>query len=195
MKKDFILFLIALVILSLSLIFDSTILSFIDKIRNPLLDVFFSWLLSIEQELIFYPLVIGATLAILLLQKDKNKIVDYLASLAVAISLSFLLKAVIARPRPSTANALQDSFPSGHTTLLFISTPFFDRFIKIIWITVSSLLVLARVWTRIHYLGDVIAGAILGYFISSLIISFMDKLRDSTTKKRKVKGKKRSKKK
>ncbi|MCL6500521.1 MAG: phosphatase PAP2 family protein [Candidatus Pacearchaeota archaeon] len=189
MRKELIIFLVALVVLSVTLIFDASITTFIERLKTPVLNTCLEWIMFVEKDIIFYPIVMGLTLFLLLLMKDKNRIAHYLASLAVVIALTFLLKVAVVRPRPTgSPELMQDSFPSGHTTIVFTSLPFFKKTLQIIWFVISCILVLARVFAGLHYLSDVIAGAMLGYFIPMLISSFMNRLMErNKTKKHKRK--------
>lgn len=195
MKKRLAIFLWAALLLVLSLIFDSQFLILIETLKNPVTNAFFSWLMFLEQELIFYPSVIIATLLLLILTKRKQKIFPYITGLITVIVLTFLLKAIISRPRPNLSS--DDSFPSGHASLLFASLPFFrkTKVLQTIWIIVSCLFVLARVWQGIHYLSDIIAGLILGYCIPVLILHiFKQKGKKKRDKKEDIKKRKSKKK-
>jgi len=110
-----------------------------------------------------------------------------LAAFAVSESLapllSVLLKALIDRPRPphGLIHAAGPSFPSGHATyaratavalVLLFTTPGARRRW---WWTLASLGVLGMAWSRtylqVHWLSDVIAGALLGTAISLLVFA------------------------
>jgi membrane-associated phospholipid phosphatase len=110
-----------------------------------------------------------------------------LAAFAVAESLapllSVLLKALIDRPRPpdGLVHAAGASFPSGHATyagatclalVLLFTTPGTRRRW---WTALAGLGVLAMAWSRtylqVHWLTDVIAGALLGSGIALLVFA------------------------
>ena len=166
-NKNLIILIIAIVLFIISLFFDSQIFIFIQSMRCPVTDTFFSWLLVIEKDIIFYPLVIFATLIILSIKNKKN-ILPYVIGLVAAGVLTLVLKVIFARPRPNGLDEL--SFPSGHATLLMASIPFLNnKIIKIVWIILSCVFLLARLWLGLHYLSDIIAGAIVGYFIPLII--------------------------
>jgi undecaprenyl-diphosphatase len=128
---------------------------------------------------------IGLTLVGLLLVRRRR----WLALAAFAVSeslaplLSVLLKALIDRPRPphGLIHAAGPSFPSGHATyagatavalVLLFTTPGARRRW---WWTLASLGVLGMAWSRtylqVHWLSDVIAGALLGTAISLLVFA------------------------
>ncbi|MGB9707865.1 MAG: phosphatase PAP2 family protein [Candidatus Pacearchaeota archaeon] len=166
-NKNIIILIIAIILFILSLFFDSQIFGFIQSIRCPIADTFFSWLLIIEKDLVFYPLVIFATLVILSIRNRKNAL-PYLLGLVAAGVLTLVLKVVFARSRPNGLDEL--SFPSGHTVLLTTSIPFLNnKTVRIVWIILSCVFLSARLWLGLHYLSDIIAGAIIGYFIPMMI--------------------------
>jgi undecaprenyl-diphosphatase len=183
--KRLVIFCTAIIAFILALIFDSQILAFIELINCPCADSFFSVLMFIEKEIIFYPLVILSTL-IILFTKDKKKILPYIISLAIVAIIGLSLKAIVARPRPN--NMSIHSFPSGHTALAFASLSFFkNKILKVIWIILACVFVLARVWTNMHYLSDVIAGALLGYYIPIVITKIINKKMAQKNRRKKEK--------
>jgi membrane-associated phospholipid phosphatase len=128
---------------------------------------------------------LGLTLVGLLLLGRRRWLA--LAAFALAESLaplfSVLLKALIDRPRPPDGliHAAGSSFPSGHATyagatsvalvLLFTSPGTPRRW----WWTLATLGVLGMAWSRtylqVHWVSDVIAGALLGTGISLLVFA------------------------
>ncbi len=183
--RQLVIFCAAILAFILALIFDSQILAFIEIIKCPCANSFFSVLMFIEKEIIFYPLVILSTL-IILFTKDKKKILPYIISLAVIAIIGLSLKAIVARPRPN--NMSIHSFPSGHTALAFASLSFFkNKTLKVVWIVFACLFVLARVWANMHYLSDVIAGAILGYYIPLIVTKIINKKIAKKSKRKKKK--------
>ena len=66
------------------------------------------------------------------------------------------------------------SFPSGHATRVFFLTsmawgiaPLWFAILLTIW---APLVALSRIQTGLHYLSDVVAGAILGWFLGKLAL-------------------------
>jgi undecaprenyl-diphosphatase len=128
---------------------------------------------------------IGLTLVGLLLLRRRRWLA--LAAFAVAESLaplcSALLKALTDRPRPpdGLVHAAGTSFPSGHATyagatclalVLLFTTPGTRRRW---WWALAGLGVVGMAWSRtylqVHWLTDVIAGALLGSGISLLVFA------------------------
>lgn len=128
---------------------------------------------------------IGLTIVGLLLLRRRRWLA--LAAFAVTESLapmfSVLFKALIDRPRPSggLVHVAGTSFPSGHATyagatcvalvLLFTAPETRRR----LWWSLASLGVFGMAWSRtylqVHWLSDVIAGALLGSGISLLVFA------------------------
>ena len=115
----------------------------------------------------------------------------YLVYLFVGLLLLNLLvvgvKEVVKRPRPTTI--LTDySFPSAHTANAFFIAHYLvvgsfmfrkrkknrniSSFILLIGLYLSAVLVgLSRLYYNVHYLSDVVAGGIIGYLISQILLN------------------------
>ncbi len=64
------------------------------------------------------------------------------------------------------------SFPSGHATLLFAFATalyFFDKRLGLIVLLLSTIVVLSRVVAGVHYLSDIVAGAIIGSVCAGIV--------------------------
>lgn len=129
-----------------------------------------------------YVLLLGLAVAVYLLyphvQRNRLRIVTFATALIVAGGLALLLKSAIQIPRPCVeANALLKlascpmdfAFPSGHTAFAFVfaaaslGTRFFPLFLIL-----SMLIGLSRVYLGVHSINDVAAGAAMGlatYFV------------------------------
>ena len=173
MKKIYY-YLIGLIIFVISLMFDKKISIFFTSYSSGILDVVSLFINGISGYVLF-----GIVLIIFILSKQYKKIIPLLLAFVLYLGLTGLLKVIVARPRPFVElnNSIVDnvnpyrSFPSGHATSTFALIPFFN-FNKIIyyaWIMIAVLVSLSRVYLGVHYLSDVIFGAILGCFISDLI--------------------------
>jgi undecaprenyl-diphosphatase len=125
----------------------------------------------------FYIIPLIATLVILLLiNKNKSK---YLAaawiSLILGVVISFLLKIIIARPRPDLMPTLWDfSFPSWHALGVFAILPLLDKKLQPYWLAFAILVSLSRLYLGLHYASDVIGGIIIGYSIGLLSLKFFN---------------------
>ena len=108
---------------------------------------------------------------------------DVLLSLFIAWPLAVLFEFIFARRRPYLAQnkkPLEDfwtptpSFPSTHATIAFaIATPVFLFYpiLGLLFYFFALLVSLSRVYVGVHYVSDVMAGAILGTGVSWLIAS------------------------
>lgn len=101
-------------------------------------------------------------------------------------TVCFFLKIMVGRPRPKaflwetygqqymphpfSLDALYWSFPSGHTTTTFAIVALIMKLYPkytYIWLGIGMLLAFARVGAVTpHYMGDIIAGAVLGYTVA-----------------------------
>lgn len=166
MKRKCIILILALLFL-ISLVFDNFIPNNFE-FRN-ILNSTFQWG--------FF--VVFITSLIFVLYK-KFKVIPLLwGGLFFSSIITWLIKVVIKRPRPFiglTDVVLKTgySFPSGHAAVAFAALPFLEEYspgwFRWSWLIFISIIVLLRVYSGVHYLSDVIFGALLGYGISSLII-------------------------
>jgi undecaprenyl-diphosphatase len=73
------------------------------------------------------------------------------------------------------ATSLTDfSFPSGHAMLAFCAIPILNREfpkLKYAWIVFACLVAFSRVYFGVHFMSDVIAGALIGYCLGELIVA------------------------
>jgi undecaprenyl-diphosphatase len=115
------------------------------------------------------------------------------ASIALtSLLLMFLLKLYFGRPRPEIPlleAAAGLSFPSGHA---FMSFTFYGllayflyreikrRWLRLLCVTVSVLLILligfSRIYLRVHYLSDVLAGMAVGVIWLTISLAVLNKL-------------------
>lgn len=131
----------------------------------------------------FLPYFLLIALIVLLL-KDKKKYSGMVVQAIVAgffarFAIVSFIRWVLPRARPFMNNSVNllfehqgSSFPSGHAAFFFaISTIiyFYNKKIGALFFLSSILIVLARVFSGIHWPSDILAGAIIG-IISALII-------------------------
>jgi len=74
------------------------------------------------------------------------------------------------------------SFPSGHTMTAFGLAAFLSCFagrwlLQIILLGYATLIAISRMYLALHFLGDVVVGAILGIVITATTILISDKIR------------------
>jgi membrane-associated phospholipid phosphatase len=102
-----------------------------------------------------------------LLIKDFDGAKEWGWSVGAAIVLAEGLKYAVGRPRPYQEPGVRGrSLPSGHTAAAFAGAAYWQR--RYGWEAGAPAYILAaavgysRVWSRNHYLSDVIAGAAIG---------------------------------
>lgn len=94
--------------------------------------------------------------------------------------LGAILKALVKRPRPNNLitylGKVDSSFPSSHTLiavgLAMIATTILPQG-HLAFIVIAILVGLGRMYTQMHYLTDVIGGAVIGSICAALILSFV----------------------
>ncbi len=180
---------------------DREIVLSINGLNTPLLDVIMwwvtknvTWLTPVFFTYLFY----GKT-------KDIKQTLLLVITLILAVSIAdlssvHLFKNVFERYRPSHNLLLSDQlhfyqyedgsfyqgglygFVSSHAanmlaicTVLFLALKRFYRNIQIVLIFLAILVGLSRVYFGVHYLSDVIAGAILGIFTGVIAVKFFYK--------------------
>lgn len=107
----------------------------------------------------------------------KTETIKAVFSLALAITISELIKNIYPTDRPESAGAILGrveggAFPSSHTAGAFaIATIIFliNRVWGAVFYTLSILIGFARVLGEAHYANDVIAGGVLGFIVGNLV--------------------------
>ena len=119
--------------------------------------------------------------AALLLARRRLAFIAFAVAECAAWLIPSLLKALTGRPRPpdGLVHPVGSSFPSGHTTyagatyvaLVLLFTEPGRR--RRPWWTVATLGIVGMAWSRtylqVHWLSDVVAGALLGIGIALLV--------------------------
>ncbi len=185
MKKQEIFAVVGVVLLIfVSLYFDSEIVKTISLIRNVFLNAFFMGITFISSGII----VLLFLTSLFLWQEHKRKFIFPLwFTLGLSAVTSFLLKFSIQRQRPfqlgivSVLPILEKSshliwnfsFPSFRAMLAFCAVPFllkeFPKF-KYIWVIFAGLIAFSRVYFGLHFLSDVVAGGLIGYLLGTIVI-------------------------
>ena len=170
-------------IIFLSFYFDGRIVSLISSIRNDIVTDFFMGITFVSSILVVF-----VFLTILFIKENKRKwILPLWVTLFLSAVVSFLLKVLVQRQRPyqlgivSIIDGLQKSahvvwdfsFPSFQAVLVFSAVPFlakeFPKF-KYVWWIFACLVALSRVYFGLHFLSDVLTGAVIGYLIGWVVI-------------------------
>ena len=126
-------------------------------------------------------LTLGAIGGALLATRRWVALVAFAVAEALAPLLSSLLKTLVDRPRPPAGlvHPVGSSYPSGHATyagttavalVLLFTVPGRSRRL---WWTAAGLLIALMAWSRtflrVHWLSDVVAGALLGIGITLVV--------------------------
>ncbi len=154
---------------------------------HPLLDAFF---IFYTNSLVLIGLfVVFPSLVLLVRGQKRNAAIVALTALAAFI-ISSGLKLVFERSRPETvlldlASASGSSLPSTHAMIAFSVVPalilFFPSLAMLV-IAGAALMGFSRLYVGVHYLSDVVVGAVLGLGLGSYVIA--TRLKQATHKVR-----------
>jgi len=155
---------------------EASVLLFLQQIRNPVTDT----IMAVFSVLGNFGLI-WLVIAVILLIRKKTRRHGIQVLLCIAASLilnNLILKNLVARPRPFTeiegltvmlsphlADAGSWSFPSGHAGSSFAAAwslnCSFAKKARWAWI-VAVLIAFSRSYIGVHYLSDIICGALFG---------------------------------
>lgn len=141
------------------------------------------------------PLIISILCIVLLFFHATRKQygVPVIIVLILSYVINYILKNIFLRPRPDVLRLVNESsysFPSGHSMInasiytilvLLIMKNFNGKKKKIVICTlliiICILIGISRIYLGVHYLGDVIAGWILGILVAFIIYLIIDKIK------------------
>jgi len=203
-KRTLLYFLLLIVLIALSFIYDNQIVIFFSSLRNIYLDYLFVGFTFEIQIAVF------VFLTILFLWKEHKRrwIIPLWLSMAFSEIIANVIKITVQRARPFEAgivsavefvksfisgNLSAFSFPSAHAMFIFSALPVLDKEFpkfKYVWIVFACLVAISRVYFGVHYMSDVIAGAAIGYAIGLFFVFIEEKYEVGKKVLKKLKTKK-----
>ena len=185
-RKGLMLLFFAVLVGFVSFYFDSQIIWLVSLMRSGFFDeVFFGLTFASSEIIIFFFL----TSLFLWREYKRRWILPLWISMGLSIAMSFILKIAVQRQRPyqqgivsivdflreNSHNIWNFSFPSFQTMMVFCTVPIlskeFPKF-KYVWVVFASLVGLSRVYFGLHFMSDVIAGALIGYLIGMIVVGY-----------------------
>ncbi|HJZ18862.1 MAG TPA: phosphatase PAP2 family protein [Candidatus Nanoarchaeia archaeon] len=185
-KKELVFLTLAVASIFASFYFDSEIVKLISFVRTELLNEFFLGITFLSSEIIIFFFL---TSLFLYNENKRRWIFPLWLTLLLSAAISFFLKITVQRQRPfqlgivSVLPVLEKgsfliwnfSFPSFQAMMAFCAIPIlskeFPKF-KYVWIIFAVLVAFSRVYFGVHFLSDVISGALMGYIIGIVILKY-----------------------
>lgn len=121
-------------------------------------------------------LLLGISLIYIILKKDKKLLIEFFLILIFVFLITQILKTSIYSLRPISFVLNKDitgSFPSRHAAIAFALSIFLIKenlSLGIISLLISVLISLLSLLSLAHFPIDVLAGSLLGIFISFLVL-------------------------
>ena len=161
------------VYLILAIIFDNKIAYSVVNYRNNFLTALMLSFSFIGSSLMVF---IITTLLFISDKRKRSYIPVLWLTLLIAVGLGFFIKLLVARPRPEflpleIKNSY--SFPSGHALAVFAPLALIDKEfpkLKWFWFCIALIVLFSRLYLGVHYLSDVIAGALIGYLTGLFVL-------------------------
>lgn len=196
--------LMSLILIIIALLYDKQIIVYIASLRNYFLDyIFLSVAFASNAIIIFFFL----TTLFLWKEHKRRWILPLWMASFFSVAISFIIKISVKRPRPfqdGTISALKIlfnfmkdnfntwnfSFPSFQAMLAFSALPLLNkefRNFKYIWLIFAILVAFSRVYFGVHYLSDVLAGALIGYLIGYSLVIIEEKYKPGLKLIKKIK--------
>ncbi|MEZ4211253.1 MAG: phosphatase PAP2 family protein [Candidatus Paceibacterota bacterium] len=155
-------------------------------------NIYFDYLVYFFAQI--FPFLVFGFFVWYFLFKQQN-LVGFLRVFLITIfswGLSEILKFAFSFPRPFVllpeVNALfsfgsQDSFPSGHATVFFAlgtAIYFENKKLGCLFLIFGVFISISRVFSGVHYIHDILAGAILGVLVALFGYKYLHLLRNKS---------------
>lgn len=122
-------------------------------------------------------------LPLFLAKKEKKRAAILLwAGLSITYYIVYFLKSGVARPRPFMqlpdvrllVTEKSFSFPSGHAVQAFMAATVASRYFRggVLFFASAALVAFSRVYIGVHYVSDVLAGALIGILVGYGLAKF-----------------------
>lgn len=167
-----------IILLTITLFFaffvDEQVAAIIITWQDPLFDFFFAYITNYIVVLI---LSLGLPTLWLWFDQKYKAIVPLWLSAAAAVAVSYLIKVIVQRQRPTDTYVLfantNSAFPSLHTATVFatlavlhLAYPKHTKYFILFGLLVAA----SRMYFGLHYLSDVIAGILFGYGVGFFVV-------------------------
>jgi undecaprenyl-diphosphatase len=121
------------------------------------------------------------TTIIFLIARKTKKLPFLWLSIIISAILTQVLKVIIMRQRPDVALYVKNSFsfPSGHATSVFSVLAVIWKeipWLKWFWLVFAVVVAFSRLYLGLHYLTDVVVGALIGFSVSLIIVKYEKKI-------------------
>jgi len=173
-KKTIVIIVFGFLFLLISFPLDELVLNFFDNSTNSVLSYIFNWV-SYVLSLVIVLLIM--TSLFMWEENKKDWIIPLWFSCFFTLIVIYIIKFIVARERPEEIIQIfgfnDYSFPSAHAGFSFAAVPILDKeypMLKWFWIIFAVFVVFSRLYLQVHYLSDVIAGALIGYCIGKTVI-------------------------
>lgn len=166
------------ILITISFIFSEKIIILDKLIHETLVGLQTPILISIFTSITFLGSLIfwGLIISMIWINRDRKTATYLFIGLILDTFLNGILKFSIGRTRPETTAMTEvgPSFPSAHTSRSFMGA-FLVNYHKEFLITLAVLVGFSRMYLGVHYLSDVIFGAMNGIMLSMLVFMIPEK--------------------
>ena len=169
-------FVLVILLLALSFLFDRQIVIFFEQLRIPFVDSIAVLLTSLGFAFLLFGLIESFVITKSFIFKESmKKSIAVFLSFGITLGIINLIKYILMRPRPDFVSVLttqlNPSMPSGHAACAFaIASSLYFQNKKNWWIFIlAGIYSLLRIYEGVHYLSDIIIGAIIGIAIGYFV--------------------------